>query len=45
MKAFVDFAKKAASNYRTNNILITMGDDFSYQDASMWFKNIDKLLQ
>lgn len=30
--------------YRSNNILITFGDDFHYQDANSWFNNIDKLI-
>ncbi|XP_057661695.1 lysosomal alpha-mannosidase-like isoform X1 [Diorhabda carinulata] len=30
--------------YDTNNIIITMGEDFNYQDAHTWFKNIDKLI-
>lgn len=33
-----------AEHYRTNNILITMGTDFNYQNAESWFKNIDKLI-
>ncbi|CAH0757816.1 unnamed protein product [Diatraea saccharalis] len=34
-----------AKVYLTNNILVTMGDDFNYQDAGMWFKNLDKLIK
>ncbi|OWR45951.1 hypothetical protein KGM_212946B, partial [Danaus plexippus plexippus] len=31
--------------YGTDNVLVTMGEDFQYQDASMWFINLDKLIQ
>uniref|UniRef100_A0A914C2F7 alpha-mannosidase n=1 Tax=Acrobeloides nanus TaxID=290746 RepID=A0A914C2F7_9BILA len=28
-----------------NHIMILMGDDFTYQDANMWFTNLDKLIK
>lgn len=31
-------------SYRSQNLIITMGEDFNYQDANMWFKNLDKLI-
>lgn len=34
-----------SSSYRTNNIALTMGEDFHYQYAEMWFKNQDKLIK
>jgi hypothetical protein len=42
---FVDFAKKQASNYRSNHIIMTMGQDFNFQDANSWYKNLDKLIK
>ncbi|XP_045462132.1 lysosomal alpha-mannosidase isoform X1 [Harmonia axyridis] len=30
--------------YSTDNIIVTMGDDFNYQDANTWFTNLDKLI-
>lgn len=42
---FFEFAKNVSRNYPTNNIIITMGEDFTYQDANTWFKNLDKLIQ
>lgn len=42
---FFDYVTKVALGYRSNHILITMGEDFNYQDATMWFKNIDKLIK
>ncbi|GLV45785.1 Lysosomal alpha-mannosidase II [Carabus blaptoides fortunei] len=43
-RAFLSFVKQQASYYKTNNIIITMGDDFHYQDALYYFKNLDKLI-
>ncbi|KAK5639939.1 hypothetical protein RI129_010750 [Pyrocoelia pectoralis] len=34
-----------AKNYQTNNILITMGGDFTYQAAEMYYVNIDRLIK
>lgn len=31
--------------YQTNNVIVTMGGDFTYQDALMWYKNMDKLIK
>ena len=31
--------------YATSNIMMTFGDDFTYQSAEMWYKNIDKLIK
>ncbi|XP_038221354.1 lysosomal alpha-mannosidase-like isoform X3 [Zerene cesonia] len=42
---FFNKVREMRSHYKTHNILVTMGDDFQYQDASMWFKNLDKLIQ
>jgi len=33
-----------AEVYRTNNIMLTMGADFKYQNANTWFKNMVKKL-
>lgn len=40
--AYVNIMSKM---YRSNNVLITMGEDFNYQDANMWYKNMDKLIK
>ncbi|XP_063544866.1 lysosomal alpha-mannosidase-like [Cydia strobilella] len=42
---FLEVAANMSKAYRTNNILVTMGDDFNYLDASLWFNNIDKLIK
>lgn len=30
--------------YKTNHIIMTMGSDFQYENANMWYKNLDKLI-
>nr|CAI5853429.1 unnamed protein product [Callosobruchus analis] len=30
--------------YSTNNLIITMGEDFTYQAAEIWYTNLDKLI-
>jgi len=45
VKNFVKFAQEQAQYYTSNNIILTMGDDFTYQDAAMYFKNLDKLVK
>ncbi|XP_071068858.1 lysosomal alpha-mannosidase-like isoform X2 [Dasypus novemcinctus] len=34
-----------SQHYRTNHVMMTMGSDFQYQNANMWFKNLDKLIR
>ncbi|EEF31544.1 lysosomal alpha-mannosidase, putative [Ricinus communis] len=41
---FVDAAMTQANVTRTNHIMWTMGDDFQYQYAESWFKQMDKLI-
>lgn len=41
---FLEYATNASKVYTTNNIIITMGEDFNYQDAEAWFINLDKLI-
>ena len=44
VKLFVDRTMERAHAYSTNHILFTMGSDFQYMDARMWYKNLDKLI-
>lgn len=30
--------------YKTNHIIMTMGSDFQYENANLWYKNLDKLI-
>lgn len=41
---FIAQVKDQAQYYATNHIIMTMGNDFNYQAASPWFKNLDKLI-
>ncbi|XP_030387439.1 lysosomal alpha-mannosidase-like isoform X2 [Scaptodrosophila lebanonensis] len=42
---FFKFVTRMAESYRTPNLLLTMGEDFNYQNADMWYKNLDKLIK
>lgn len=45
VESFAEFVRKQAEKYQTNNIIITMGDDFHYQDALAYFINMDILIE
>ena len=45
VNAFVAAANDQAQHYTTNNIMMTFGDDFNYENARQNFKNIDKLIK
>uniref|UniRef100_A0A2K5VD45 Alpha-mannosidase n=1 Tax=Macaca fascicularis TaxID=9541 RepID=A0A2K5VD45_MACFA len=42
---FLNVATAQGRHYRTNHIVMTMGSDFQYENANMWFKNLDKLIR
>ena len=42
---FVRYVTNMSQAYNTQNVIITMGEDFNYQLAQMWFKNLDKLIK
>ncbi|CAI5530291.1 unnamed protein product [Closterium sp. Naga37s-1] len=41
---FVQRAWEQAKVTRSNHVMFTMGKDFAYSNAIMWFKNMDKLI-
>ena len=45
MDEFLDYCQRQSDVYGTGNIMLTMGSDFHYQDAHVWFKNMDKLIK
>ncbi|KYO34592.1 lysosomal alpha-mannosidase [Alligator mississippiensis] len=45
VSSFLRVAEAQAKHYRTNHIVMTMGSDFQYENANLWYKNMDKLLQ
>jgi lysosomal alpha-mannosidase len=42
---FSEILKAYRRYYRTSNIMMPMGDDFSFQVAEWSFENIDKLIE
>lgn len=42
---FLRAAADEAKGYVSNDIIMTMGSDFNYQSADMYYKNIDKLIR
>ena len=42
--ALVAWVKEQASHYRTNHVILTMGEDFQYQAAHSWFLNLDRVM-
>ena len=44
VEMFINETCEHASHYKSQHIMLTMGDDFNYQNAGMWFKNLDKLI-
>ncbi|XP_054710202.1 lysosomal alpha-mannosidase-like isoform X2 [Uloborus diversus] len=42
---FISAAEDQAKHYATNHIVMTMGNDFNYQNAATWYKNLDKLIK
>lgn len=45
VEGFLKAAESQAQGYTTNHTIMTMGEDFNYQSADMWYKNIDKLIR
>ncbi|XP_051165377.1 lysosomal alpha-mannosidase-like [Leptopilina boulardi] len=45
VKEFLTFVNRQNESYRTNNVIITMGNDFNYQEAESWFSNLDILIK
>ena len=45
MDKLISYTKKQASQFNTNQIMFTMGNDFNYMSGNMWFKNMDKMIK
>lgn len=45
LKAFLEYIGKQANTTRTNNIILTMGGDFTYMDAGLYYENLDRLIR
>ena len=44
VETLLQFAYEQSNYYQTNNVLVTMGEDFHYQAAHTWFMNLDKII-
>lgn len=44
VKKFLEYTHNQAEWYKTKNLIMTMGSDFQYSNAHMWYKNLDKLI-
>ncbi|CAN7940010.1 unnamed protein product, partial [Ixodes hexagonus] len=42
---FMKYVRKQQEYYKTNNMPVTMGNDFNYQSPPHWFVNLDKLIK
>nr|AYV99578.1 venom polypeptide [Dolopus genitalis] len=42
---FLTFINRQRKYYKTNNIILTMGGDFTFMDANVYYKNLDKLIR
>ncbi|GLG94961.1 Uncharacterized protein GBIM_02027, partial [Gryllus bimaculatus] len=45
VKHFLQRVEHQAEFYDTNHLIMTMGGDFIYRDAEVWFSNLDKLIK
>ncbi|CAF0923686.1 unnamed protein product [Adineta steineri] len=45
VQTFINAAHDQAYGFATNHIMMTMGSDFHYENANLWFKNLDKLIK
>nr|XP_046229733.1 lysosomal alpha-mannosidase [Scatophagus argus] len=44
VQRFLTIANGQSTVYKTNHIIMTMGSDFQYENANLWYKNLDKLI-
>ena len=42
---FVAYFKSQGNHFRTSNLMHTLGEDFTYTNSRMWYKNVDKLIK
>ncbi|XP_026811581.1 lysosomal alpha-mannosidase-like isoform X3 [Rhopalosiphum maidis] len=41
----IEYVKKQSSQYRSNSVILTMGEDFQYTSAAINFRSMDKLIK
>lgn len=42
---FVSYFRNMSSHFKSDHLMHTMGEDFNYSNALMWYKNMDKLIK
>lgn len=45
VNSFLKIAVEQAGRFRTNHTVMTMGSDFHYENAELWFSNMDRLIR
>ncbi|XP_061130848.1 lysosomal alpha-mannosidase [Syngnathus typhle] len=45
VERFLNVANAQSLVYKSNHIIMTMGSDFQYENANLWYKNLDKLIR
>lgn len=45
VELFIKRSCEQASHYKSGHVMLMMGEDFNYQNANTWFKNLDKLIK
>ncbi|XP_051940570.1 lysosomal alpha-mannosidase [Hippocampus zosterae] len=45
VERFLNVAKNQSLAYKSDHIIMTMGSDFQYENANLWYKNLDKLIR
>nr|CAD7451137.1 unnamed protein product [Timema bartmani] len=43
--AFLNFVNTQSKFYNTDNVLVTMGSDFTYMNATLYYTNLDRLIE
>nr|CAD7458126.1 unnamed protein product [Timema tahoe] len=44
VRAFLNFVNTQSKFYNTDNVLVTMGSDFTYMNATLYYTNLDRLI-
>ncbi len=45
VEGFVKAIAEQQKSYRHNQVMLTMGEDFQWESAREWYKNLDKLMK